>query len=97
MSNYMLFYIFITMAFLIISFPIILDIIKIVKFEENIDRGGLVRRSITLCLVFVYIAMIIFDFTFNAKNSIADEFKTILLTVVGYYFGKSTALDDPKK
>lgn len=97
MPDYVVFYIFITIAFFIVSFPIMLDIIKIVKFKENINRSGIVRRSITLCLVFVYISMQIFDFIFNKNKGISEEFKTILLTVIGYYFGKSTALDDPKK
>lgn len=97
MSLDVIFSIFLIIAFLIIGFPIIMDIIKIVKFKENIDRCGLVRRSITLSLVFAYISMVIYNFIFSGKNDISEDFRAILLTVIGYYFGKSTALDDPSK
>jgi len=41
--------------------------------------------------------MQIYIIIFGQKNIIPDEFKTIVVSVVSYYFGKSTALDDPNK
>jgi len=97
MHNYIFFCILILTTFIIISFPIILDIIKIRKSSGIIDTNGLTRRSITLSLIFIYICMQIYIIIFGQKNIIPDEFKTIVVSVVSYYFGKSTALDDPNK
>ena len=97
MTNYMLFFTLIITTFLIISFPIILDIINMRKTHEIVDTKGLTRRSITLSLVFVYISIQIYSIIFNKDNTLSEEFKTILVSVVSYYFGKSTALDDPNK
>lgn len=97
MANYIIFCVFIITTFLIISFPIILDIINMKKTHEGIDTKGLTRRSITLSLVFVYISIQIYSIIFNKSNMISEEFRIILVSVVSYYFGKSTALDDPNK
>ena len=97
MDNYTIFYIFIITSFLIISFPIILDIINIRKTHIMIDTKGLTRRSITLCLIYIYISIQIYFIIFNKADTLSVEFKTIIVSVVSYYFGKSTALDDPNK
>ncbi|MGH4050122.1 MAG: hypothetical protein ACREVX_02030 [Clostridium sp.] len=97
MPDYILFCILIFTTFLIISFPIILDIINMRKTHEIRDTKGLTRRSITLSLVFIYICLQIYFIVFNKTNNISEEFKTILISVIAYYFGKSTALDDPNK
>lgn len=97
MGNYILFCILIITTFLIISFPIILDIINIRKTNEIPVMKGLTRRSITLSLVFIYVSIQIYNIIFNTSSTFTEEFKTILVSVVSYYFGKSTALDDPNK
>ncbi|MCB2292752.1 hypothetical protein LGK95_04275 [Clostridium algoriphilum] len=97
MADYVLFSILVITTFLIISFPIILDIINMRKIHEIIDIKGLTRRSITLSLVFIYVSFQIYFIIFNRNNTLPDEFKTIVVSVVAYYFGKSTALDDPNK
>lgn len=97
MYSYMTFSILIIIAFFIIAFPIILDVIKMKKSQESVELNGLVRRSVTLCLVFAYVSMVIFNFVFSKQNAISEDFKALLLTVIGYYFGKSTALDNPNK
>ena len=97
MADYILLSILIITTFLIISFPIILDIVTIKKTREIIDTKGFTRRSITLCLVFIYISIQIYCIIFNKSDNLSAEFKTILVSVVSYYFGKSTALDDPNK
>ena len=96
-DKYILFCIFIITIFLIISFPIILDIINIEKTHEIRDTKGLTRRSITLCLIFVYVSIQVYIVIFSKNSSISEDFKTIVIAVVSYYFGKSTALDDPNK
>ena len=97
MADYGIFCILILITFLIISFPIILDLINMKKTHEIRDTKGLTRRSITLGLIFIYISIQIYLIIFNKENKISDEFKTIIVSVVSYYFGKSTALDDPNK
>ena len=97
MADYIIFCIFMVAAFLIISFPIILDIINMKKTHEIRDTTGLTRRSITLCLIFIYISLEVYFIIFNKNDTLSSEFKTIIVSVVSYYFGKSTALDDPNK
>ncbi|MGH4140580.1 hypothetical protein [Clostridium sp.] len=97
MADYVIFCILILTTFLIISFPIILDIINMRKTHETRDTKGLTRRSITLGLIFIYISIQIYLIIFNKETTISDEFKTIIVSVVSFYFGKSTALDDPNK
>jgi len=97
MADYIVFCILIFTAFLIISFPIMLDIINMKRTNEMIDVKGLTRRSITLCLIFIYISIQIYFIIFNKTDTLSPEFKTIIVSVVSYYFGKSTALDDPNK
>ena len=97
MPDYILFCILIITTFLIISFPIILDIINMRKTHEIRDTKGLTRRSITLSLIFIYISFQIYFVVYSKENKLSDEFKTIVVSVVSYYFGKSTALDDPNK
>lgn len=97
MGNYIIFCVFIITTFLIISFPIMLDLINMKKTHEIIDTKGLTRRSITLSLVFIYISIQIYSIVFNKDIMISEEFRIILVSVVSYYFGKSTALDDPNK
>jgi hypothetical protein len=97
MSNYIIFCVLIITTFLIISFPIILDIINMKITHGIMDTQGLTRRSITLSLVFIYISIQIYSIVFNKSNMISEEFRIILVSVVSYYFGKSTALDDPNK
>ena len=67
------------------------------KTHEIKDTKGLTRRSITLSLVFIYISFQIQIILFNNKIILPEEFKTIVVSIVAYYFGKSTALDDPNK
>jgi hypothetical protein len=97
MANYIIFCVFIITTFLIISFPIILDIINMKKTHEIRDTKGLTRRSITLSLVYIYISIQIYSIIFSKGNILPEEFRIILVSVVSYYFGKSTALDDPNK
>ncbi|GEM_PF-4261636 len=97
MSNDILFRILIITTFIIISFPLILDIINMIKTHEIRDTKGLTRRSITLSLIFIYISFQIYFVVYSKENKLSDEFKTIVVSVVAYYFGKSTALDDPNK
>ena len=95
MSNYIIFSIFIITAFLIISFPIILDIINMKKTNEIIEGKSLTRRSITLGLIYIYLSIQIYIIIFEKQANISEEFKTIVISVVAYYFGRSTALDNP--
>lgn len=97
MANYIIFCIFIITAFLIISFPIILDIINMKKTHETCDTKSLTRRSITLGLIYIYLCLQIYIIIFEKKATLSEEFKTIVISVVSYYFGRSTALDDPNK
>ena len=97
MANYIIFSILIITTFLILSFPIILDIVNMKKTQGIIDTKGLTRRSITLGLIFIYISIEIYFIIFNKADTLSSEFKTIIVSVVSYYFGKSTALDDPNK
>lgn len=96
-ANYVIFCIFLITAFLIISFPIILDIINMKKTQESLDGKSLTRRSITLGLIYIYISIQIYIIVFEKKATLSEEFKTIVVSVVSYYFGRSTALDDPNK
>jgi len=97
MANYIIFCILILITFIILSFPIVLDMINMKKTEGALDTKGLTRRSITLGLIFVYISIQIYFIIFNKADTLSEEFKTIIVSVVSYYFGKSTALDDPNK
>ncbi|MGH4121479.1 MAG: hypothetical protein ACREV6_00820 [Clostridium sp.] len=97
MASYIIFCIFIITAFLIISFPIILDIINMKKTHEISDIKSLTRRSITLGLIYIYLSIQIYIIVFEKQATISEEFKTIVISVVSYYFGRSTALDDPNK
>ena len=96
-ANYVIFCIFLFTAFLIISFPIILDIINMKKSQVTLDGKSLTRRSITLGLIYIYISIQIYIIIFEKKAALSEEFKTIVVSVVSYYFGRSTALDDPNK
>ena len=97
MANYIIYCILILTTFIILSFPIILDIINMKRTQGSLDTKGLTRRSITLGLIFVYISIQIYFIIFNKADTLSAEFKTIIVSVVSYYFGKSTALDDPNK
>ena len=97
MSSYVIFYVFIITSFLIISFPIILDIINMKKTHEVIEGKSLTRRSITLGLIYIYLSIQIYIIIFDKQATISEEFKTIVISVVAYYFGRSTALDNPNK
>lgn len=97
MANYIIFCIFIVTAFLIISFPIILDVINMKKTHETPDIKSLTRRSITLGLIYIYISIQVYIIIFEKQATLSEEFKTIVISVVSYYFGRSTALDDPNK
>jgi hypothetical protein len=52
------------------------------------------RKTVTLFLTLIFGIMAVAAFIMN--KDIPASFGTIIATVIGYYFGKSTALDVPK-
>jgi hypothetical protein len=67
------------------------------KTHEVIEGKSLTRRSITLGLIYIYLSIQIYIIIFDKQATISEEFKTIVISVVAYYFGRSTALDNPNK
>lgn len=99
-TNHLFFGIILICVFLILFIPFILDLIKIKSLEgtadsvSNSEQKSTTRRSIALGLVFIYVVMHLYSIFYGSKD-IPNEFITLVATVVGYYFGRSTALDVP--
>jgi hypothetical protein len=74
------------------SFPILVDISNIKRTTGVIDKKNLTRRSITLGLSYAYIILEMYKIILLGSADIG-KFEELVLFVVGYYFGKSTAED----
>lgn len=99
-TNHLFFGIILICVFLILFLPFALDLIKLNSSEGDLsstsssEQKSTTRRSIALGLVFIYVVMHLYSIFYGAKD-IPNEFITLVATVVGYYFGRSTALDVP--